>query len=292
MYAYERFNDVLKSFIRNQAYLEGSMVQGYCTEEAVEWTLNYVDSTSPIGIPKSHHEGRLTGKGTIGKKAITSDLDLFHHVHFHVLQQMSIVSEYLDEHKEMLLRDNPGRNELWLANEHMRKFIGWLRERISGSDTPISEYLQKLTRDPIFTVVTYQGYDINGYTFYTKRQDKKSTYQNSDVRVDAYDVMGEDKIMYYGQIQEIYELDFHGFQIPLFRCNWVDANKGVVKDKYGFITVDLNHQGYKSEPFVLAKHITQVFYVPDTTNKRLKVVIPKKRWIIRVENVVDEEEFD
>jgi hypothetical protein len=54
---------------------------------------------------------------------------------------MSIVSEYLDGHKEILLRVNPGRNELWLANEHMRKFIGWLREWISGSDTPISEYL-------------------------------------------------------------------------------------------------------------------------------------------------------
>jgi hypothetical protein len=62
---------------------------------------------------------------------------------------MSIVSEYLDEHKEMLLRDNPGRNE------HMRKLIGLLRERIFGSDTPISEYLQKLACDPIFTVVTY-----------------------------------------------------------------------------------------------------------------------------------------
>jgi hypothetical protein len=89
----------------------------------------------------------------------------------------------------------------------MRKFIGWLRERISGSDTPISEYLQKLARDPIFTVVTYQGYDINEYTFYTKRQDKKSTYQNSGVCVDAYDVMGEDKSMYYSQIQEICEVD-------------------------------------------------------------------------------------
>jgi hypothetical protein len=93
----------------------------------------------------------------------------------------------------MLLRDNPGRNELWLANEHMRKFIGWLREHISGSDTPISEYLQKLARGPIFIVVAYQGCDINGYTFYTERQDKKGTYQNSGVRVDAYDVMGEDK---------------------------------------------------------------------------------------------------
>jgi hypothetical protein len=94
---------------------------------------------------------------------------------------MSIVFEYLDEHKEMFLRDNPGQNELWLANEHMRKFIGWLREMISELDTLISEYLQKLARDPIFTVVTYQGYDINGYTFYTERQDKKSTYQNSGV---------------------------------------------------------------------------------------------------------------
>jgi hypothetical protein len=93
----------------------------------------------------------------------------------------------------------------------MRKFIGWLREMISELDTPIGEYLQKLARGPIFTVVTYQGYDINEYTFYTERQDKKSTYQNSGVRVDAYDVMGKDKNMYYDQIQEIWELDFHGF---------------------------------------------------------------------------------
>jgi hypothetical protein len=43
---------------------------------------------------------------------------------------------------------------------------------------------------------------------------------------------------------------------------------------------------------VLAKHVAQVFYVLDTTNKRLKVVIPGKRWIVGVENAVDEEEFD
>jgi hypothetical protein len=37
IYAYERFNSILKSFIRNRAYFEGSMIQGYCLEEAVEW---------------------------------------------------------------------------------------------------------------------------------------------------------------------------------------------------------------------------------------------------------------
>jgi hypothetical protein len=111
--------------------------------------------------------------------------------------------------------------------------------------------------------------------FYTEQQDKKTTYQNSGVRVDAYDATGQDKNMYYSQIQEIWELDFLGFKIRLFRCNWVDGIKGVVQDKYGFISVDLNRQGYKLEPFVLAKHVTQVFYVVDTTNKGLKVVIPK-----------------
>jgi hypothetical protein len=43
---------------------------------------------------------------------------------------------------------------------------------------------------------------------------------------------------------------------------------------------------------MLAKYVAQVFYVLDTTNKRLKVVIPGKRWIIRVKNAIDEEEFD
>jgi hypothetical protein len=69
MYPYERFNSILKFFVRNRVYPEGSMVQGYCTEEAVEWYLNYADPSNLIGVPKSHYEGRLTGKGTIEKKA-------------------------------------------------------------------------------------------------------------------------------------------------------------------------------------------------------------------------------
>jgi hypothetical protein len=32
MYLYERIHDILKSFVRNRAYPEGSMVQGYYTE--------------------------------------------------------------------------------------------------------------------------------------------------------------------------------------------------------------------------------------------------------------------
>jgi hypothetical protein len=69
------------------------MVQGYCTQKAIEWALNYTDQSNPIGVPMSRHEGSLTGKGTIGKKAITPYPNLFRCAHFNVLQHMSIVSE-------------------------------------------------------------------------------------------------------------------------------------------------------------------------------------------------------
>jgi hypothetical protein len=147
------------------------------------WVLNYADLSNTIGVPKFHHVGRLIATGTIGKKAITPYPNLFCRVHFHVLQHMSIVSEYLDKHNEILLRDNPEHNELRLANEHRGKFNSWLWDRISQSDTHISKHLKKLARGPIFTVVTYHGYDINEYTFYTKQQDKKN------VRIVVYMLM-------------------------------------------------------------------------------------------------------
>jgi hypothetical protein len=86
MYAYERFNVILKSFVRNQAYPQGSMIQGYCIEEGVEWALNYADPSNLIGVPMSRNEGRLTSKGTIEKKGITSYANLFRCTHFHILQ--------------------------------------------------------------------------------------------------------------------------------------------------------------------------------------------------------------
>jgi hypothetical protein len=69
------------------------MVQGYYTKETIEWVLNYADLSNPIGVPKSRQAEKLTGKGTIDKKVITLDPNLFRCTHFHVLQRMSIMSE-------------------------------------------------------------------------------------------------------------------------------------------------------------------------------------------------------
>jgi hypothetical protein len=52
-------------------------------------------------------------------------------------------------------------------------------------DSMIDEQLQWLARGPSITIMQYQRYEINGYTFYTKAQDEKSTNHNSGVCIDA-----------------------------------------------------------------------------------------------------------
>ena len=105
----------------------------------------------------------------------------------------------------------------------------------------------------------YQGYEINGYIFYTRAQDNKSTNQNSGVRIDATDSSGQTN-SYFGYIEEIWELDYGPLKIPLFRCQWVIlTGKSIDIDEYGMTTVDHKELGYREEPFVLAKDVTQVF---------------------------------
>jgi hypothetical protein len=125
---------------------------------------------------------------------------------------------------------------------------------------------------PSSTICTFQGYEINGNTFYTVTQDKKSTNQNSGVHFDATDDNGQ-KDTYYGYIEEIWELNYGlTFKIPLFRCKWMKLTGGrvVVDQKYGMAIVDLNNLAYMDEPFVLANDVAQVFYVKDMSTKMRK----------------------
>ena len=65
-------------------------------------------------------------------------------------------------------------------------------------------------------------------------------------------------------------------------------------DKNGFVSVYLRNVGYKIEPFILAKDVLQVFYVPDTVRTTRHIVLSGKRRIVGVHNAVDEEfnQFD
>ncbi len=109
-----------------------------------------------------------------------------------------------------------------------------------------------------------------GYTFYTRAQDKKSTNQNSGVRIDAIGHDGPTST-YYGVIDNIWELEYAPLKVVLFWCQWVRlTGGGITIDDSGMTTVDLNKVGYSDEPFVLANDVTQVFYVKDMDSKPKK----------------------
>jgi hypothetical protein len=154
-----------------------------------------------------------------------------------------------------------------------------------SNNAVITDEIKNLAAGPLFTVTRHEGMDINGYTFYTMTQDKKSIYQYSGVRVRAVvddshdDDDDRETDTYYGQIEEIWELDYVGLKVALFRCRWVtNGKRAVSKDKYGYVSVDLLRVfGYKNEPFVFTNDVEQVFYAPDLAKKNWSVVMPEKK---------------
>jgi hypothetical protein len=63
---------VLRKYVRNRYRLERCMVQGWSTEESIEFCTYYL-GLNRIGVPISCHEGRLIGRGTIGEKSLRVD---------------------------------------------------------------------------------------------------------------------------------------------------------------------------------------------------------------------------
>ncbi|GKE22200.1 hypothetical protein Tco_1433712 [Tanacetum coccineum] len=144
-----------------------------------------------------------------------------------------------------------------------------VERELTISKESVSETIRWISYGPRATVVKYDAYNINGYTFRSKFHDGK-VYQNSGVSVEVIDqyiskeVATTRQAFYYGVLQEIWVLDYRFRQIPLFKCDWVNHRVGGVKrDNLGYTLVD---------PFILASQARQVFYVKDHIDKKLSII--------------------
>ena len=106
--------------------------------------------------------------------------------HYTVLQNSTLVAPYMEEHKNFLHSKHPEKSDGWITHEQTRTFASWLQKR-ALNDGDIEDDLYSLSQLPSSNIMTFKGYEINGNTFYTNTQDKKSTNQNSGVRFDAPD---------------------------------------------------------------------------------------------------------
>jgi hypothetical protein len=75
MWTYERFMSILNKYIHNCAYPEGSMIEAYTTEEAINCCTKYIWDGNVIGLLVPLHEGRTSRMGCMGRKVCTDVQD-------------------------------------------------------------------------------------------------------------------------------------------------------------------------------------------------------------------------
>ncbi|VVA41730.1 PREDICTED: transposase, partial [Prunus dulcis] len=175
---------------------EGCIAERYIAEEAVEFCTQHLSDVSTVGVPSSQKMG--VSKPLSGCTVSVVDQDLLNQAHLYVLENTEEVQSELEE-------DNNG----------------------------VSENLRWLAAGPNMAVPLYRNYLIKGIKFNIKAQDDVRTTQNSGVYLLAQTMQvasAKDKnpilsnMGFYGVIQEIWDLDYQKFTIPVFRCDWIDSS--------------------------------------------------------------------
>jgi hypothetical protein len=219
MWSYEQFISVLSRYVHNQAYPEGSMIEGYSTEEVIECCQEYLKVQIGIGNLDSRHKGRLAYKGTSGRKTfIDKEYEEASRVHYCVLQGTKIMQPYVEEHLASFMKERNGRSNDWVMKQHRRCLTKWLRDHnILPGESEDSIAISRMARGPSRQVTSWNAYDINGYTYYTHTKRCKSVNQNNGVRYED----GR-KVPFFGIIEDIWEFDYgKDLKVALFRCRWI-----------------------------------------------------------------------
>ncbi|KAI5313313.1 hypothetical protein L3X38_042487 [Prunus dulcis] len=142
------------------------------------------------------------------------------------------VLPYIEQHMIHIKTAYPKfrKRTKWLQDKHNSTFIQWLRFKVQSEleedNHGVSENLRWLAAGPNMAVPLYRSYLIKGIKFNIKAQDDVRTTQNSGVYLLAHTMQvasAKDKnpilsnMGFYGVIQEIWDLDYQKFTIPVFR---------------------------------------------------------------------------
>ncbi|KAI5343041.1 hypothetical protein L3X38_010917 [Prunus dulcis] len=262
-----RYMKVLKGYVQNRTRPEGCIAERYIAEEAVEFCTQHLSDVSTVGVPSSQKMG--VSKPLSG---CTNTEEVLPYIEQHMIHIKTAYPKFRKRTK-------------WLQDKHNSTFIQWLRFKVQSEleedNNGVSENLRWLAAGPNMAVPLYRSYLIKGIKFNIKAQDDVRTTQNSGVYLLAQTmqvVSAKDKnpilsnMGFYGVIQEIWDLDYQKFTIPVFRCDWIDSS-GLVVDELGFTLVDLSKIGHRNDQFVLASQVKQIFFVDDPMHRGWLVVL-------------------
>ncbi|KAI5324340.1 hypothetical protein L3X38_033413 [Prunus dulcis] len=225
-----RYMKVLKGYVQNRTRPEGCIAERYIAEEAVEFCTQHLSDVSTVGVPSSQKMG--VSKPLSGCTVSVVDQHLLNQAHLYVLENTEEVLPYIEQHMIHIKTAYPKfrKRTKWLQNKHNSTFIQWLRFKVQSEleedNHGVSENLRWLAAGPNMAVPLYRSYLIKGIKFNIKAQDDVRTTQNSGVYLLAHTMQvasAKDKnpilsnMGFYGVIQEIWDLDYQKFTIPVFR---------------------------------------------------------------------------
>jgi hypothetical protein len=119
-----------------------------------------------------------------------------------------------------------------------------------------------------YKVLSFNAYDVNGYRFHTTSYEKsRSNPRTTNTGVFTPEVVlpNGDQEDYYGTVEEIYELEYHGEKAPkpvIFKCQWFDPAVSRKSPKFGI--VETRHDSFYSgdDVYIVAQQARQVYYFP------------------------------
>ncbi|KAL6210829.1 hypothetical protein ACLB2K_016061 [Fragaria x ananassa] len=258
MYPFERYMKVFKGMVPIEHFLSW-IAECYIVEEAVEFLEEHMlpEDATTVGIPKSSRPGQLNGcKRFSAPKIVTVNGKLLDIAHLCILQNCEDVQPYFKEHMEFLELSFPYNinNPKWMKDKQNQTFPDWFKKRVANeiriADNEVPETIRWLAGGPNKEVPTFHGYHMNGVDFNAMERDN-----------------------FYGRIQQIWEVDYYKFRVPIFLYNWVESSRGVKVDELGFTLVKLDRIGHLNDPFFLATHVKQIFYIEDPLDAEWSVVV-------------------
>ena len=133
--------------------------------------------------------------------------------------------------------------------------------------------LRQVANGCAYRVKSFGAFDVNGYRFHTtsheqSRPNRRTT--NSGVFTP-----GDDGLEYYGRIEEIYELTFHGskpLKPVIFKCHWFDPHAVRRTPNLGLVEVQQASVYPGDDVYIVAQQDTQLYYLsyPCQIDNRLK----------------------
>ncbi|XP_022019856.1 uncharacterized protein LOC110919916 [Helianthus annuus] len=276
MYPFERYMKKLKNYVKNPARPEGCITEGYVFEEAltfcsmylkdVQTKFNRPDRIDDVVVEKRKlwvFESKCRYVGARKDKYLSfiekNKMEWF------VLENCAEVREYMNEFKHTHPHD-----------DLKTKFPGWFLHKAHSMKTQNSpEFHPELYALSIcakMTAYTYTACIVNGVRFKTLERDAKCATQNSGV-----EVVGENGVKFYGQLEEIIELRYtNDYSTLLFRCKWFDTQRGVNHNN-NITSISTEHEWDKDDQLIFASQAKQVFFIQETSRNQKN----KHRWVVK-----------